>query len=59
MYNTIPTNFNVLCDKATQIESVKKKTANQNDKFKKGPKRIQSFFKQHKTSSYDKNRNKN
>ena len=55
MYDTIFTNFNVLCDKTIQIESVKKKTANQDDKFEKGSKRIQSFFKQHKTFSYDKN----
>ena len=59
MYNTIFINFSVLCDKTTQIESVKKKTTNQNDKFEKGLKRIQSFFKQHKTFLYDKNKNKN
>ena len=59
MYNTIFINFNVLCDKTIQIESIKKKTTNQNDKSKGKPRRIQSFFKQHKTFSYDKNENKN
>ena len=59
MYNTIFINFNVLCDKIIQIELIKKKTANQNDKFKEKSKRIQSFFKQHKKFSYDKNKNKN
>ena len=59
MYDTIPINFNVLCDKTTQIESVKKKTANQDDKFKKRPKRIQSFSEQHKTFPYDRNKSRN
>ena len=59
MYNTISTNFNALCDKTIQIESVKKKTANQGDKFKRRLKRIQNFFEQHKTFSYNKNKNKN
>ena len=59
MYNTIFTNFNVLCDKIIQIESIKKKTTNQNDKSEKRPRRIQSFFKQHKTFPYDKDGNKN
>ena len=59
MYNTIFINFSVFCDKAIQIESVKKKTANQDNKFEEESKRIQSFFKQHKTFLYDKNENKN
>ena len=59
MYDTIFINFNVLCDKIIQIESIKKKTINQNNKFEKELKRIQSFFKQHKTFSYDRNKNKN
>ena len=59
MYNTIFINFNVLCDKIIQIESIKKKTINQNDKSEERPKKIQSFFEQHKTFSYDKNKNKN
>ena len=59
MYDTIFINFNVLCDKTTQIESIKKKTTNQNDKFEKELKKIQSFSEQHKTFSYDKNKNKN
>ena len=52
MYDTIPTNFSALCDKATQIESVKKKTANQGDKPEGGPRRTQSFSGQHRTSPY-------
>ena len=59
MYNTIFINFSVLCDKIIQIELVKKKTANQNDKSEGGLRRIQNFFKQHKTFSYDKNGNRN
>ena len=59
MYDTILINFNVLCDKTTQIESVKKKTANQGDKFEEGPRKIQSFSEQHKTFSYGKSENKN
>ena len=59
MYNTIFINFNVLCDKTTQIESIKKKTINQNDKFKKKSRKIQNFSEQHKTFPYDKNKNKN
>ena len=51
-YNTILINFNVLCDKATQIESVKKKTTNQDDKPEGEPRRTQSFSGQHKTSPY-------
>ena len=48
-----------MCDKTTQIESVKKKTTNQGDKFEGGSRRIQSFSKQHKTFSYGKNGSKN
>ena len=59
MYNIILINFNVLCDKATQIGSVKKKTVNQGDKFEKEPKKTQSFFGQHKIFPYDKNKIKN
>ena len=59
MYDTIFINFSVLCDKTIQIESIKKKTINQSDKSEEGLKRIQSFFKQHKTFPYDKNENKN
>ena len=59
MYDTVLINFNVLCDKIIQIESIKKKTINQNDKFKRKFKKIQSFFKQHKTFSYNKNKNNN
>ena len=58
MYDTILINFNALCDKTTQIESVKKKTTNQDDKSEKGPRRIQNFFKQHKTFPYGKDGNK-
>ena len=39
--------------KPFKLNQSKKKTINQNDKFEKGLKRIQSFFKQHKTFSYD------
>ena len=59
MYNTIFINFNVLCDKTIQIESIKKKTVNQGDKSEGKSKRIQSFFGQHKTFPYGKNGNKN
>ena len=59
MYDTIFINFNVLCDKTIQIESVKKKTVNQNNKSEKELKRIQNFSEQHKTFSYDKNESKN
>ena len=59
MYNTIFINFNVLCDKTTQIESIEKKTANQNEKPERESRRIQSFSKQQKTFSYDKNGSKN
>ena len=59
MYDTIFINFNVLCDKAIQIESIKKKTINQNNKSEKKSRKTQSFFKQHKTFSYDKNGSRN
>ena len=45
--------------KPFKLNQSKKQTTNQGDKFKKELKRIQSFFKQHKTFLYDKNENKN
>ena len=58
MYDTIFINFNVLCDKTIQIESVKKKTINQDDKPEEKPRKIQSFSEQHKTFPYGKNGNR-
>ena len=45
--------------KPPKLNQSKKKTANQNDKFEKESRKIQSFFKQHKTFPYDKNENRN
>ena len=43
MYDKTFLNFNVLCDKTTQIELVKKKTTNQNKKSEEESKMIQTF----------------